>query len=492
MISSEPFVAAALASLALLVGGTWFFFHRGATPAAGIRSVAVLPLQSLRDDEMDKTIALGLTDTLVTRLGSLRSVAVRPIVSVGRYAKGEQDPVEIGRKLQVDAVLAGTLQHTEGHLRINARLLRVSDNTLIWSGSFDENETEIFKLQDQLSLQVTESLVSRLSDKEKSLLAKRYTQNGDAFHAYWRGRFFLEKRNPLKAIAEFRQAIDLDPNYALAYAGLADAYRAQATTTSGSDDELFENARVSINKALVLDQNLSDSHTSLAQLKYYYYWDWEGAEHSFKRALELDPNSVNAHQFYARLLATLGRYGEALAEVEKARELDPRSADLAVPLFAILEKQGRYDEALKALETSLQMDKDASVAQRAVGKIHLLKGEYARVIELAHEHFPNPKEVDLFWASMLATAYYKTGQQDKALEMQNYLKNLSAKDSKALYFLVMHYSELGRTDEAIVGLQRCLELREDRMVWTKDEPRFAGIKNDPRFQSILRKMNLPA
>ena len=480
-----------LASLALVVAVTWVFIRRQPTAAAGIRSVAVLPLQPLRDDETDKTIALGLTDTLVTRLGSLRSVAVRPIVSVGRYARGEQDPVEIGRKLKVEAILAGTLQHTEGHLRINARLLRVSDSTLIWSGSFDENEADIFKLQDQLSLQVTESLVSRLTDKERSLLAKRYTQNGEAFHAYWRGRFFLEKRNPLKSIQEFRHAIDLDSNYALAYAGLADAYRAQATTTSGSDDELFENARVSINKALALDPNLSDSHTSLAQLKYYYYWDWEGAEQSFKRALDLDPNSVNAHQFYARLLATLGRYEEALAQVEKARELDPRSADLAVPFFAILEKQGRYDEALKALETSLQMDKDAGVAQRAVGKIHLLKGEYAKVIELAHEHFPDAKEIDFFWASMLATAYYKTGQSDKAEEMQDYLKKLAAKDSKALYFQVMHYSEMGRTDEAIAALQKCLELREDRMVWTKDEPRFAGIKDDPRFQAILRKMNLP-
>jgi DNA-binding winged helix-turn-helix (wHTH) protein/tetratricopeptide (TPR) repeat protein len=485
------YVAAALASLVVIVAGTWFFFHRQAAPITGIRTLAVLPLQSLSDDETDKTIALGLTDTMVTRLGSLRSVAVRPIVSVGRYARGEQDPVEIGRKLQVDAVLAGTLQHTEGQLRINARILRVSDNTIIWSGSFSENETDIFKLQDQLSLQITESLVSRLTDKEKDLLAKRYTQNSEAFHAYWRGRFFLEKRNPQKAIPEFRQAIDFDRNYALAYAGLADAYTAQAITTSGSDEELFENARVSINKSLALDPNLSDSHTSLAQLKYYYYWDWEGAEQSFKRALELDSNNVNAHQFYARLLATLGRYKEALAEVDKARELDPRSADLAVPLFAILEKQGRYDEALKALETSLEMDKDASVAQRAVGKIHLLKGDYAKVIALARERFPNSKEIDLFWASMLATAHYKIGQQDKAREMQDYLKKLAAKDSKALYFLVMHYSELGRTEEAIAALQKCLEVREDRMVWAKDEPRFAGIKDDPRFQSILRKMKLP-
>jgi DNA-binding winged helix-turn-helix (wHTH) protein/TolB-like protein/Tfp pilus assembly protein PilF len=484
--------AIVLVSIALVAVASWYLLRRPATAGTQIRSIAILPLQPLHEDEMDKTLALGLTDTLVTRLGSLRSVAVRPIVSVGRYARGEQDPVELGRKLQVDAVLAGTLQHTEGHLRVNARLLRVADNTLIWSGSFDENESDIFKLQDQLSLQVTESLVSRLSDKERVLLARRYTENSEAFHAYWRGRFFFEKRNALKAVAEFRHAIDLDPNYALAYAGLADAYMLQATTTSGSDEELFENARVSINKSLALDPTLAESVNSQAQLKYFYYWDWPGAEQSFKRALELDPNSVDAHQFYARLLATLGRYPEALAEVERARELDPRSTDLAVPLFAILEKQGHYDEALKALETALQMDKDATVAQRAIGKIYLLKGEYAKVIELAHEHFPNSKEIDLFWASMLATAYYKIGQRDKATEMHDYLKKLAANDSKALYFLVMHYSEVGRIDEALAGLEKCLELREERMIWSKDEPRFAAIKDDPRFHSLLQKMNLPA
>ena len=485
------YMLTALVSLALVIVLGWYFLHRQPIFTGQIRSVAILPLQPLSDDETDKTLALGLTDTLVARLGSVRSVAVRPIVSVGRYARGEQDPVELGRKLQVDAVLAGTLQRTEGHLRINARLLRVSDNTLIWSGSFDENESDIFKLQDQLSLQVTESLVSRLSDKERVLLARRYTQNSEAFHTYWRGRFFLEKRNPFKAVPEFRQAIDLDPNYALAYAGLADAYMLQATTTSGSDEELFENARVSINKAIALDPNLTESVTSLAQLKYFYYWDWPGAEQSFKRALELEPNNVDAHQFYARLLATLGRYQEALAQVESARELDPRSSDLAVPLFAILEKEGQYDAALKALETALQMDKDAAVAQRAVGKIHLLKGDYAKVIELAHEHFSGGKEIDLFWASMLATAYYQIGKKDKWAEMHDHLKKLSATDSKALYFLMMHYAELGRADEAIAGLERCLELREERMIWSKDEPRFAGIKNDPRFQTILRKMNLP-
>lgn len=482
-----------LASLVLVAAATWFFINRtGKEVAAQIRSIAVLPLKPLSNDEADRTLSLGLTDTLVTRLGSLHSLVVRPVDPASRYVEGEHDSIEVGRKLQVDAVLEATLQRTENRIRVNARLLRVSDDALIWSGSFNENESDIFKLQDQLALQVTESLVARLTDKEKELLAKRYTQNTEAFHAYWRGRFFLEKRTPLKAISAFQQAIKLDPNYALPHDGLADAYTALAISTSGSDDELFEKARASINKALALDPGLSDSHNSLAKLKYYHDWDWEGAERSFKRALEFDPNNVNAHQFYARLLATLGRYDEAMIEIQRARELDPRSADLLVPLFAILEKRGEFDEALRALETSLEMDKDSEIAHRAVGKIHLLKGEYAKVIELANQRFPNSKEIDLFWASMLATAYYKTGQAGKATEMHDYLKALAAKDSKALYFLVMHYSELGRKHEALSALEKCYDLREDRMVWTKDEPRFAGIKDDPRFVAILRKMNLPA
>lgn len=483
--------AAGIASLALVSVATWVFLHRQPTAAPQIRAIAVLPLKPLSNEEADRTLALGLTDTLITRLGSLHSLVVRPVLPASRYVEGERDSIEIGRKLQVDAILEATLQRAENRIRINARLLRVSDGALIWSGSFNENETDIFKLQDQLSRQVTESLVSRLTEKEKELLAKRYTQNTEAFQAYWRGRFFLEKRAPLKAIPEFQQAINLDPNYALPYTGLADAYTAQATTTNGADAELYEKARASINKALALDQNLSETHGSLAQLKYYHDWDWEGAEQSFKRALELDPNSVDAHQFYARLLATLGRYDEAMTEIQKARELDPRSADLAVPLFSILEKRGEFDEALKVLQTSLEMDKDSQIAQRAVGKVYLLKGDYAKVIELGNQHFPNLKASDFAWASMLATAYHRIGQPERATEMQNHLKELAAKDAKALYFLVMHYSELGLADEAIAALQKCLELREERMVWTKDEPRFAGIKADPRFQAILRKMNLP-
>ncbi len=455
-----------------------------------IRTVAILPLKTLNEGEKNKALSIGLTDSLISRLGSLNRFVVRPLSSVKDYTGNEQDPLKFGEKLKVDAVLEGTLQQTENRLRVNVRLWDVRDGAQLWQDSFDSVEADFFNLQDTISNKVTQSLVSQLIDKDRRILAKRDTENRDAFDAYWRGRFFLEKRNAEKAFAEFQQAINLDPNYALAFAGLADAYIWQANFTSRADSEFYEKAKTATDKALALDPNLAEAHSSLGRIKYSHDWDWRGAEESFRRAIELNPNSVNAHQYYARLLTTLGRYDEALAEIYKARELDPRSADLGIPLYGILEKQGKFDEGLKVLQATLEMDKDSQFARRGMAKLYLLKGDYAKVIELGNELFQNQKEIDFAWASMLATAYHKTGQTDKTSEMRNRLKKMAENDPKSLYFLALTDSEIGRTDEAIAALQKCLELREERMVWTKDEPRFADLRNDSRFQELLRKMNL--
>lgn len=455
-----------------------------------IRTVAILPLKTLTDTEQAKPLSLGLTDSLISRLGSLNRFAVRPLSSVKDYADEDRDPIKFGETISVDAVLEGTLQTDENRLRVNLRLWDVRDGAQLWQGSFDETEADFFSLQDAISTKVSASLLSQLIEKDREILVRRDTENRNAFQAYWRGRFFLEKRNPEKAIAEFQQAIDLDPNYALAYAGVADAYIWQANFTSEADAELYAKAKTSTARALELDPNLADAHSSLGRIKYSLDWDWVGAEGSFRRAIELDPNSVNAHQFYARLLTTLGRYEEGLDEINKARELDPRSADLGVPLYGILEKQGRFDEALKILQTTLEMDEDSEFGRRGTGKLYLLKGEYDKVIELGNELFPNPKKSDFAWASMLATAYHQTGQPVKAAEMGNRLRKMAENDPKSLYFLTLHYSEVGRTSEAVAALWKCLELREERMIWTKDEPRFANIKNDPGFVNILQKMQL--
>lgn len=455
-----------------------------------IRTVAILPLTTLTDGGEGRALSLGLTDSLISRLGGLNRFAVRPLASVSRYAGGDANPLRLGEELKADAVLEGTLQMVEGRLRVNARLWDVRDGAQLWQGSFDETETDFFKLQDALSLRVTQSLVSEALAREHGLAARRETESREAYSAYWRGRLFLDKRNPEKAAAEFRQAVNLDPGYALAYTGLANAYSWRASFTSGADDEFYEKARGLANKALELDPNLADAYTALGRVQYSYDWDWAAAERSFRRALELDPNNVDAHQYYARLLTALGRYTEGLAEIGRARELDPRSADLGVPLFAILEKRGQYDEGLRVLRASLELDGDAWFIRRGIATLHLLKGDYAEVIRMGGEAPPNPSEPDFAWTSLLATAYRRTGQAEKAAAMQRRLKTMAEKDPKSLYFLAMHYAETGRVEEALAALERCLELREERMFWSKDEPRFEAVRNEPRFRALLRRMNL--
>ena len=491
------FIAIILLGVLLLTSfAYWWSFGDGRGLASlpvtqrNIRTFAILPLKTLTDDERSKALSSGLTDSLISRLGSLNRFVVRPLSSVQDYTETDRDPIEFGETLQVDAVLEGTLQTVGGRLRVNLRLWDVRDGAQLWQDSFDSTEADFFNLQDAIAAEVTRSLVSQLMEKDREILTRRDTDNRDAFDAYWRGRFYIEKRNTEKAIAEFEQAMNLDPNYALAYAGLADSYIWKANFTSSADAELYRKAKTATDKALELDPNLADAHGSLGRIKYSNDWDWSGAEESFRRAIQLNPNSVNARQYYARLLTTLGRYDEALAEIYKARELDPRSADLGVPLYGILEKQGKYDEGLKVLQATLEMDKDSQFARRGTAKLYLLKGDYAKVIELGSEWFPNPKETDFAWASMLATAYHQAGQPDKAAEMRNRLKKMAEKDPKSLYFLALHDSETGRADEAVAALQKCLELREERMIWTKDEPRFANLRGDARFQEILGQIKL--
>ncbi len=464
-----------------------------AVPATerNIRHIAILPFRAINAGDDNRALTLGLADSLISRLGSLNRFAVRPLTSVKEYSEeGLVDPLQVGGILNVDAVLEGTIQSVDDRLRINVRLWDVRDGAQLWQDSFDETDADLFKLQDTISIRVTKSLVSELLDRDRELLAKRETENPEAFQAFWRGRYFIEMRDTGKAAAEFQKAIDLDPNYALAYTGLADALIWEASFTSDRDRELYSNAQAAVRLALKLDPGLADAHSSMGRIQYLYDWDWKGSEESFRRAIDLDPASFNARQHYARLLTIVGRYDEALAQIEKARELDPRSADLNVPLSGILEKQLRFDESIRVLEMTLDMDKDSKFALRGIANDYLLKGDYAKVIEMGKEFFQRAEDIDFAWASMLATAFFKTGQLNEAGKIRTRLKKMAETDPKSLYFLALSDSETGRIDEAVAALEECLDLREERMTWSKNEPRFAALESDPRFQEILRKMNL--
>lgn len=460
-----------------------------------IRTVAVLPLKTLTENERSQSLSLGLTDSLISRLGSLNHFSVRPLSSVKGYAETDQDPVKFGEVLKVDAVLEGTLQQTtENRLRVNMRLWDVRDGAQLWQDSFDATEAEFFNLQDMVATGVTRWLVSELLEKDREFLTRRYTDSPEAFRAYVRARAILDAKNPdnfERAIDEFQKAVALDPTFALAYAGLADAFTRLGFNSSGKRaEEFYATSKAFAQKALALDTELAEGYAALGTVKRIYDWDWAGAEGNFKRAIELNPNYARARVGYALLLSCLARHDEAFAEIKRATEIDPLSQDVKSGYLTILEGRGQYAEALALAEDNVKFNKEYRRGMRGVATFLFHLGEYQRVIEISEQELPAKNSQEFVWLSLLVTSHHRSGQPVKRDEVLKQLEELAQSDTKALFALAENYAELGRSDEAVAALEKSIEVREERMMWLKVEPRFAQLKDNVRFHELLRRMNL--
>ena len=494
LVSRRLLLLSGLAVIAILGLLVYFWsagaFRRSSNP--NIKSIAVLPLKSLNDNAEDKALSLGFADALITSVRKIEELRVISINGVTRYADSPREPLEIGRELHVDGVFEGTLQKANGKLRVTLRLIRVSDGKQIWSGSIDESESDIFRLEDEMAARSARALALNLRPSDR----KRPTENREAYQAYLRGRFFFDKRSQEyyeKAITEFERAIALDPNYGLAYAGLADVFALQANL--GGDDrrnELYEKSRATATKALELDESLAEAHTSLAWIKRTHDWDWAGSEREFKRALELNPNYANAHQWYALLLLTLGRKDEALWQAELARELEPLSTIILRNYFTVVNLSREY-ERLPALAEQIASLSDAPLADlRTRAASYSRNGNHAKVIEIieADQQARQDGATGNVAAVYQAIAYARTGQADKARGIIDRLKQEAARSTETAFRLASINAELGRKDEAIALLEQCYAARDDRLVWLKVEPFFDSLRSDPRFQDLLRRMHL--
>ena len=345
--------------LAFLIG--WFAWSHPSSqpqaPAATASSspnekrIAVLPFKPLVPASGDEVLELGMADSLITKLSNSRELIISSLPSVRKYGGLEQDPVAAGRALQVDSVLEGNLQKIGDHIRVNARLIRVRDGASLWAGTFDEKFTDVFAVQDAISQKVAEALALRLSGDEKRQLTKRSTDNLEAYQLYLTGRFHWNLLTPdeiTKSIGYFEKAIALDPTYAMAYFGLADAYRALSINGDCRPNDVLPKAKAAARKAIALDPTLAEPHVTLAFIHIWFDWDWAGAEAEAKRAIELNPNLAFSHVVYSQLLTALGRHPEAVSEAIRARQLDPVS-----PIINTLEGlsyyyAGRFDEAARA------------------------------------------------------------------------------------------------------------------------------------------------
>ncbi|MDQ3665498.1 MAG: winged helix-turn-helix domain-containing protein, partial [Acidobacteriota bacterium] len=374
-----PMSRAAIASLlgsavlAVALGAGSYFGNSRPTPSSeaaassSLRSIAVLPPKSL-SGESDESLSLGLADALITRLGSVGKLPVRPTSAVVRYLDGNRDPVNIGRALGVDAVLDGTLQRDAVGMRVTLRLINVANGMQLWSGHFDGAPTDIFKLQDDVSQQVGKALFAGLSPDDKALLTKRLTANAEAYSLYLKGNYFWNKRNneAVKSLDYFRRAIELDPNFAQAYAALA-AVNSTMRNPSPEAEALIE-------KALKLDNSLADAHATYGFIRMFQNWDWPAAERELDRAIELDPNSVTAHHWKGVYLSLRGRLDEAKAEMRRALELDPLSLIVMADLGQLHYFAHEYDQAIDYCNRALALDSHFSVAHEYLFDIYRMKG----------------------------------------------------------------------------------------------------------------------
>jgi DNA-binding winged helix-turn-helix (wHTH) protein/TolB-like protein len=472
------------------VAAVWLWSN-SKTPAR-INSIAVLPLRPLTTDDSSKTLGLGLTDTLIMKIGSLRQTIVRPISAVTPYADAPEDSLEIGKKLDVDAVLEGTIQQSDGRVRFNVRLLRVESGEQVWAEQFESDAAQIFDLQDRLTAQTAQALKLKLGAAENEQIAKRFTNSTEALDAYLKGRYFWNRRThaDLKAAIDyFSDAIEKDPTYALAYAALADAHSLHADYNGAPANEAYPKAKDAALKALELDDELAEAHTSFAYVRMSYYWDWQGAEDGYRRAISLNPNYATAHQWYAEYLTAMGRFDEALAETRRAREIDPLSPIINAGEVWTLYFARRYDEAIERGRRIAEMNPQFAEIHEYLKRCYDQKGMYREAIT-ARQTRRKLVGLDATENAVLKDAASADNAADywkKRLEQEI---DEGRSESLEAFNMAEIYAPLSEKDIAFEWLEKAIKNRDYEVMYLRVAPNLDPLRADPRFADALRRVGL--
>lgn len=471
----------------------YYWFRSRFTPVKRVRTIAVLPFKPLVVENGDPELELGMTETLITRLSNSRAVIVRPLTSVKRYDGPDQDPQAAGRALGVEFVVDGSIQRRGDRIRLTVRLIKVEDGDTLWAGPFDEKLTDVFAVQDAISERVVGALALRLNSEERRALTKRDTENPEAYELYLKGRQSMRKLilpEVRKSIQFFQQAIDLDPTYAVAYGGLAEAYHSLPINSDVPPKDAFPQARAAAAKALEIDESLASVHASLSMIKSWYDWDWAGSELEAKRAIALNPNLAEPHRAYALLLSTLGRHQESIGEGARAKELDPLSPIMRTLESLFLYFDGRNDEAREKLTKTLELEPNFWIALLTRARVDIRQGKYADAIaELSKARRTSGDNTQTI--SMIGHTWALAGNRAQAQAALDELKTLSTQRYVPPYNIAMVYNGLGEDDEALLWLERAVDARDVLLApFIKADPSWSRLRANPRFAAILKRMNL--
>ena len=458
-------------------------------------SLVVLPLENLSGDKDQDYFADGMTDELIANLAKIRSLHVISRSTAMTY-KGTRKPLsEIARELNVDAVVEGTVMRVGSRVRITAELVQVSTDHHLWADTYESQMGDVLALQNRVSAAIVNEIRINLTPEERERLAKTPAVAPEAYENYLKGLYYWNKRsdeNLTRAIGYFERATQLDPNYALAYAGLSDCYAIISAEIFGTmpASEAAPKARAAAVRALELDPTLAEAQTSLATEKFNYEWDWSGAAQGFERAIGLNPSYATAYQRYSLYLIAMGRAQDSFAQIQKARALDPLSLSINFSLGWRLYMARQYDAAITQLKDTLEMDPSYELPHLVAGQAYEQKGNYALAIPELRKAVELSRGTPLM-VSALAHAYARSGNRAEAEKLLAQLQAKSMNHYVSPYYFAIVCVGLGRTEEALDWLEKAFGDRSNGLVFLKVEPELDDLRSNSRFIALQQKLEFP-
>ena len=470
----------------------YLVWPRHATTGVAIHSLAVLPFQPLSSEGRDETLELGMADALITKLSNVHQIVVRPTSAILKYTGNTTNAVAAGREQSVDAVIDGKVQKVGDRIRVTVQLLRVADGASLWAESFDDQFTNVFSVQDSISERAARALVSQISGEDSQRVAKHFTDNIQAYQLYLKGRYEWSKFSApgiASSISYYNQAIALDPAYALAYAGLGDAYSVQGAMGISSPRETAPLSRRAVDQALKYDSSLPEAHQAAGGLALLYEHDWPTAKRELDRAIELNPNLTDAHQLLGYYWEVMNDLVRARAELEKAQQTSPLTTVVNMDLGNLAYYQRDYDQAITLYERAHKLDAEFISLPFFPAQAYERKGDYAKSIELLQDALRRSPDAPAL-LTLLGTAYARSGKNIEARTVQAKLEQREQTGFVSPFMMSILYTALNDNDRAFAELNRALEIRDPQLIWVKLDPQLDPLHEDKRFAELLQRMGI--
>jgi TolB-like protein/Tfp pilus assembly protein PilF len=482
------YIVMAITLLALIALG-YFFFKPKTTPVQE-KSIAVLPFKNLSDSKQDEYFSDGITDDIIAQLSKISELKVISRTSVMQYKETSKNIRQIGQELDVGTVLEGSVRHVGNQVRIVAQLIDARNEGHLWADTYDKEMTQIFAVQSDVAQKIANALQAKLAPEELKRIEKKQTENTEAYELYLKGRFYWNKRTSAdlqKAIVYFNQAVEKDPTYALAYAGLADSYVLLPDYLLPAR-EYFQKAREATAKALELDSSLAEVHTVLGNVKTSQF-DWKDAEKEYKRAIELNPSYPTAHHWYSMLLSILGRPEEALAESRRALKLDPLSLIISLNFAINLYETKQYDQATDQCNKVIELDPNFPWSYYVLGLVAEVQGKFDEAIG-KYQQARILSHNDPTMLGEIGRSSARAGRRKAALMTLHELHEYSKQGYSVSFAIGQIYYGLGDKEKTFEWLEQSFQNKESAILDLKRNPIWDGIRSDPRFIALLKKMGL--